>query len=706
MARSDFDHFALAGASASQSIRDMVGPSIRDMASMSSMVDAARRQADEQLARMRPSISQAFERAGRALDDARVDFSRSGVDLARMVASTGSEMLLQQAKLASEAVLQQFRASGFHDDTIRHAAQVLENRSELDFSINRMLQEALSSTDHVSLSLTDYAFQTTQQALEAAAIPLSTMRNRFAAIESVLSGIGPDSNFERLARQISGLDLTEVSSWSAASTMLGRASWEELSGLASELTRVDTRSPKRRKGKAPGRSKNVATTLEAPPVAAPVSQRDRIILIITIMVALFGDGIVWRLRDMLFTDPPKQELLRESIDLAIAPSAIPLRAAPDADAEILAEAQAGAFIGILEIKADWALAEIAVGPESKIRGWIKGGSYLLGHEALPDKSPTLESPAPAFPLPLPILIERAGSNARARFVEFFTGTLRVPNTRMAYWHACAAFFEHCAAIGLTLEVITSEHVSNYVGQLSQARAAQTVKQHVAAIRRMFEHLVTGQILSSNPAALVRSPKKASDQSATASLDDDQVRLLFSQFDPTLLPDLRDRAILATMLYGFVRASVVIKMRVRDFEHDSETAWFIVEGKDGLPRRMRAHPTAMSFIDAYLTAVDIKAQPDSLLFRSLGRGRKGLITTRGLRREDVYAMVRRRAAAVGLPVNIGCQSLRRAGIVNYLKNGGAIESAAHLAGHTHLSTTQLYDPQGKTTDGADIKRMRF
>ena len=749
MARTELDRLAIASVSAalrdmagvSQSVRDMTGVSesirslvgptasqslLRDIApsmSVSGMVDAARRQADEQLERViRPntaSISQVFERAGRAGVDAQAMLNLNGVgmDLERLAASTaGSGMLIQQAKLASESVLQQFRTYGF-DDAIKRTAQVLKT----EFTGSRMLDEALRSSEalqdqaRLSMSGVDYAFQATKQAADTRqafidAAGASVFHLRAAAIDSVLSNAG--SAFERLARQISGLDLTEVSSWSAASTMLEQASWEELSGLASELAReLRTEPAKQRKRKTAGHSKNVAV-LEVSPVVAPVGPRvsdARIALIIAILVALFGDDMLGRLKDAFFAEPQKQEIHRESLDLALAPFAITLRAAPDADSQILAEAQAGAFVGILEIKDGWALAEIEVGPESKIRGWIKGGSVMLDHEAPAEKARTLESPAPPtprFPLPLPILIELAGGHAGTRFVEFFTSVLRAPNTRMAYWHACAAFLERCAASGLTLEAITSGHVADYVGHLSKTRAAQTVKQHLAAIRRIFEHLVAGQVLSVNPAASVRTPKKDFVQTATATLDDSQVRLLFSQFDPMLLSDARDRAILATMLYGFTRPSVIAKMRVRDFEGDAETSWFIVEGKDGKPQRIRAHPTAAEFVEAYVVAAGMKAQPDSLLFRSLGRGRKGQLTSQGLRREEIYAMVRRRTAAVGLPANIGCQSLRGAGIANFLKNGGSVDSAALLAGHAHISSTKLYDRQEKATDGADIERMRF
>jgi len=147
---------------------------------------------------------------------------------------------------------------------------------------------------------------------------------------------------------------------------------------------------------------------------------------------------------------------------------------------------------------------------------------------------------------LPVIVVRSGDRARRRFVEFFTASLRNANTRAAYWHACTSFLDHCAAMGVDLEEIEPLHVAVYIERLSQLRSAPTVKQHVAAIRRLFDFLVVGQILPSNPAASVRGPSHVVTEGKTPILDANDVRLLFAQFDRARLSDLRDRAVLGVM----------------------------------------------------------------------------------------------------------------------------------------------------------------
>src|SRR5260370_21602565 len=77
---------------------------------------------------------------------------------------------------------------------------------------------------------------------------------------------------------------------------------------------------------------------------------------------------------------------------------------------------------------------------------------------------------------------------------------------MAYARAVKKFFDWCEDRGLGLDHIEPAMVAAYVEQLGSATAKPTVKQHLAAIRQIFDYLVTGGILPSNPASSVRGPK--------------------------------------------------------------------------------------------------------------------------------------------------------------------------------------------------------
>ncbi|MEL6736448.1 MAG: site-specific integrase, partial [Pseudomonadota bacterium] len=99
-----------------------------------------------------------------------------------------------------------------------------------------------------------------------------------------------------------------------------------------------------------------------------------------------------------------------------------------------------------------------------------------------------------------------GEKALPRFIEFFTANIRNPNTRKAYMRAASDFLNWCADRGVTaLPSIQPIHVAAWVEELGQTHSIPTVKQRLAGIRHLFDWMVTGQIMPTNPAHSVRGP---------------------------------------------------------------------------------------------------------------------------------------------------------------------------------------------------------
>ncbi len=101
---------------------------------------------------------------------------------------------------------------------------------------------------------------------------------------------------------------------------------------------------------------------------------------------------------------------------------------------------------------------------------------------------------------MPRVLAAAGDKVARRFLEFFAATIRKKNTRMAYCHACVRFFAWCDhhKIGEIAD-IEPLHVAAYVEALGKDFEKPTVKQHLAAIRMLFDWLVLGQVVATNPA---------------------------------------------------------------------------------------------------------------------------------------------------------------------------------------------------------------
>src|SRR3984885_2148490 len=302
---------------------------------------------------------------------------------------------------------------------------------------------------------------------------------------------------------------------------------------------------------------------------------------------------------------------------------------------------------------------------------------------------------------LPAAIARAGDAAAWRFVEFFTATIRNRNTRAAYAQAITQFFSWCEKHRVrTLEEIRPIVIAAYIE--NHPMAAPTVKQHLAAIRMLFDFLVTGQIVPMNPAASVRGPKHVVRRGKTPVLKADQARALLDSIKTDSIIGLRDRALIGLMCYTFARVSAMVNMHVEDYYENGKRWWVRLHEKGGKRHEVPCHHNAESYLDAYLETAGIRSDMKSPLFRSVDKHKK--ITVNAMTRTDVLRMVKRRALEAGLPSSTCCHTFRATGITAYLENGGTIENAQMIAAHESPRTTKLYDRTGDEITLDEVERI--
>jgi integrase/recombinase XerD len=161
--------------------------------------------------------------------------------------------------------------------------------------------------------------------------------------------------------------------------------------------------------------------------------------------------------------------------------------------------------------------------------------------------------------------------AAERFFGFFTANIRNKNTRRAYYKAACRFSDWCEGKGLLdLAHVKARHVGAYIESLALAKpegpglSKPTVKQHLAALRMLFDWLVVGHVLDTNPAHAVRGPKNSQKKGRTPVLDRDEARALIAAIDTGSLTGLRDRALIGVMIYTFARIGAVLQMNVGDY----------------------------------------------------------------------------------------------------------------------------------------------
>jgi site-specific recombinase XerD len=305
---------------------------------------------------------------------------------------------------------------------------------------------------------------------------------------------------------------------------------------------------------------------------------------------------------------------------------------------------------------------------------------------------------------LPTLIAVAGERASRRFLEFFAANIRNPHTRRAYGRAVAAFLAWCDDNGVaSITAVQPLHVAAWIEMQQQERAAPTVKQHLAALRHLFDWLVTGQIIPTNPAGSVRGPSHVVTVGKTPVLEPEEARALIDSINITTHAGLRDRALIALMVYSFARIGAAVGMKVEDVFTQGRRHWVRLREKGGKPHTMPCHHNLETYLAAYIEGAGLIGDPKGPLFCTIGRG-TSLLTRTPLPQRNAHAMIRRRAAAVGIATKLGNHSFRATGITAYLKNGGTLEKAAQMANHASTRTTQLYDRRREELSLDEVERI--
>jgi integrase/recombinase XerD len=318
-------------------------------------------------------------------------------------------------------------------------------------------------------------------------------------------------------------------------------------------------------------------------------------------------------------------------------------------------------------------------------------------------TPLLVHPDPSS-LSVPASIACAGERAAWRFLEFFTVNIRNKNTRAAYTQAAGAFLRWCEGRGITrIEDVQPVHVAGYVEELGKVRSAPTVKQHLACIRMLFDWLVTGQVLAANPAHAVRGPRHSVMKGATTVMSSQEATAFLLSLDTSHVVGLRDRAFIGVMVYGFARVSAVVGLKVEDYFPLKKRYWLRLREKGGKVNEMGCHHKLEQFLDEYIAAAGIADDKKGPLFRA-ALGRTKTLSDRPMSRVDAWYMVRRRAKDTGLETAIGNHSFRAIGITDYLENGGDINIAKRMAGHSNIKTTELYDRRDDEVSFSEIERV--
>jgi site-specific recombinase XerC len=215
---------------------------------------------------------------------------------------------------------------------------------------------------------------------------------------------------------------------------------------------------------------------------------------------------------------------------------------------------------------------------------------------------------------VPALIAAAGEHASMRFLEFFAANIRNPHTRRAYARAAEEFLAWCDVAGVPwIAAVQPVHVATWIEAGTRELAAPSVKQRIAAIRHLFDWLVTGQVVPVNPAGSVRWPRHVVTSGQTPVLDPAEARTVLDSIDVATHAGLRDRALIGLIVYSFARIGAALGMTVEDVFTQNRRVWVRLREKGGKRHTMPCHHNLEEYLVGYLDGAGLHDDPKGPLF---------------------------------------------------------------------------------------------
>jgi integrase/recombinase XerD len=302
----------------------------------------------------------------------------------------------------------------------------------------------------------------------------------------------------------------------------------------------------------------------------------------------------------------------------------------------------------------------------------------------------------------PASITEAGNAANFAWEEFIYGKIRNPHTRSAYERAIRYFLVHTEQLGRELNQISPRDVGTYLDGLAYAPA--TKKLHLSALRHFFDSLVSRHVVILNPAASVRGERIQVVEGKTPEITIKQARHLINSIDLGTVIGLRDRAIIAILIYTAARVGAVSKLRRGDFYDIGDQFCFRFTEKRGKSREIPVRHDLRQQLSQYITAGGLEfSEKTTPLFRTTIRRTKQL-TQNAMTANDMGRMLKRRLRAAGLPNRLSPHSFRVATITDLLTQGVPLEDVQNLAGHADPRTTRLYDRRNNKVTRNIVERI--
>ena len=238
-----------------------------------------------------------------------------------------------------------------------------------------------------------------------------------------------------------------------------------------------------------------------------------------------------------------------------------------------------------------------------------------------------------------------------------------------------------AGRGKDLKAATREDLlAVLASEVQQGKSPRSISRYLSAYRQFYRWLVREGTISSDPVALIESPKTG--RGLPKALTEEQVESLLAAPDTETMLGMRDQAMLELMYATGLRVSELVGLELSNLNLNQGVIRVIGKGRKErlVPIGDEAHDSLIVYLSSGRPELLKGVQTDSVFVTN----RKA-----GMTRQAFWYMVRRYAVHSDIPQKLSPHMLRHSFATHLLNHGADLRVVQLLLGHSDLSTTQIY-----------------
>ena len=282
-----------------------------------------------------------------------------------------------------------------------------------------------------------------------------------------------------------------------------------------------------------------------------------------------------------------------------------------------------------------------------------------------------------------------------------------PQTRRAYQNDVQEFMRFAGIEDPhAFRQVGRGHVLAWRRDLEQrALGGATIRRKLSALSSLFDALCEANAVQGNPVDGVKRPKVASQEGSTPAIGDHQARALLAAPDASTLQGLRDRAILATLLYHGLRRAELCALHLVDLQERRGVRHLRILGTGSKVRYVPPHSAAAAAIAAYLEVAGHGDDKEAPLFQPVSNNTRG--AGKAITPDGIYRVLAKYAGMVGIDIDgFGPHALRATAITNALENDADLGKVQDWVGHANIATTRMYDRRQPRAESSPTYKVTY